>query len=1010
MCIFVLCYIFLFKKIYERILGMELIGQKVTHKIYKRGIITNCSEKDINVKFDGNEKEIRFEYPKCFNSFLTLENPAALEKVKSDLINKFEQDRIKKENERIQRENKRIISEMNRSKARDNSVKDTPVIRFKSYNDFCEHYTQKIASEVAHLRHNGGKRITVYDGRFISRQGFRFFYEFDTDTELNYPDGTQITLYVSIKNDSVQGGSEVKGMLETCSEFTVIISTDADLGHSEDTEISSLEFSVESWHLLSALNERLALLRNKSNNITDALVTQGFNQIEYGAKISTGQETAVGITLKQPITFIWGPPGTGKTETLAKIAIHHMKKGNKILMLSYSNVSVDAAIQRLFKLFPQSNPGDILRYGYPKDNDINESQFKSSFNFALSLCPELVEKRKELMNESKKYGKTDPKRKEISKKIREIREALAEKEIDSLKKAKFVATTVSKAVVDKKLTEIPFDVVIFDEASMSYIPQIIFGASLAKKHFVCMGDFCQLPPIVQGDHSESLSVDIFRYCGISDAVERNCGHKWLCMLDTQYRMHPEIANFASVTMYHGLLKTASGIKEKRDEIQEAVPELKKAYGIADLSYMMSTCIPMKDHSRVNILSAFISFALAERAYNKGFNVGIIAPYTSQAGLLNSMALDMAEKLGEKRTIPCATVHQFQGSEQDVIVYDSTDCYRLTYPGILLTSTKDNYANKLFNVAMTRARGKFVAVTNAKYMIDKGVKNNLMFGQLITKSRAESGVDGYFLEYFKTGDDSILKFYNQVNAGDAFIDDIMTANHSIYIDIPDKPMNDTTFYEKLMRVINEKKKNNVKVVVRAEKRASLPVSLRSIAIEHSFSMNPVAVIDKSVTWYGMPWSEAVFKTENGSIQTKFHPIIRFVGRKTSRKIYGLLEMNKTTDESVELLDKEEPNTLAQYILKHEKCPICKKTMQMKRGKSGKFFLSCTGYPTCTHTSFLSRDLVEDYLYIPESSESKTLVSRLKCNKCNTSLEAKLGRYGLYVQCCGISQHKYKLNEI
>jgi hypothetical protein len=64
------------------------------------------------------------------------------------------------------------------------------------------------------------------------------------------------------------------------------------------------------------------------------------------------------------------------------------------------------------------------------------------------------------------------------------------------------------------------------------------------------------------------------------------------------------------------------------------------------------------------------------------------------------------------------------------------------------------------------------------------------------------------------------------------------------------------------------------------------------------MNPVVVIDKSVTWYGMPWSEAVFKTENGSIQTKFHPIIRFVGRKTSRKIYGLLEMNKTTDESVE----------------------------------------------------------------------------------------------------------------
>lgn len=520
--------------------------------------------------------------------------------------------------------------------------------------------------------------------------------------------------------------------------------------------------------------------------------------------------------------------------------------------------------------------------------------------------------------------------------MRQIRESLNEKEIGNLKKAKFIATTVSKAVVDKKLTEIPFDVVIFDEASMSYIPQIIFGAGLAHKHFICMGDFCQLPPIVQGDHSESLSVDIFRYCGISDAVDRGCNHKWLCMLDTQYRMHPQIADFASVTMYRGLLKTAVEIKEKREEIQAAVPELKKAYGIADLSYMMSTCIPMKDHSRVNLLSAFISYAIAERAYNDGFNVGVIAPYSTQAGLLNSMSLDMADCIGVNRTIPCATVHQFQGSEQDVIVYDATDCYRQSYPGVLLTGMKDNYANRLFNVAMTRARGKFIAVTNAKYMIDKGVKTNLMFGQLIAKSRTESGTDGHTLEHFHTDEDSCIKFYKQAEAGDIFLNDISKARSSIYIDIPDKPVNDNSFYEKLLDIIKEKKKKGLKIVIRAEKRASLPIVIRSVAIEHSFSMNPVAVIDKSVTWYGMPWSEAEFKTENGRIQTKYHPIIRFTGKRTSRKIYGLLEMSKTTDESVELLEEEEPRTLAQYILKNEKCTICGKPMQLKKAETENTF--------------------------------------------------------------------------
>lgn len=41
-------------------------------------------------------------------------------------------------------------------------------------------------------------------------------------------------------------------------------------------------------------------------------------------------------------------------------------------------------------------------------------------------------------------------------------------------KAKFVATTVSKAVVDSAIRDNQFDVVIFDEASMAYIPQIAF--------------------------------------------------------------------------------------------------------------------------------------------------------------------------------------------------------------------------------------------------------------------------------------------------------------------------------------------------------------------------------------------------------------------------------------------------------------------------------------------------------------------------------------------------------
>ena len=76
----------------------------------------------------------------------------------------------------------------------------------------------------------------------------------------------------------------------------------------------------------------------------------------------------------------------------------------------------------------------------------------------------------------------------------------------------------------------------------------------------------------------------------------------------------------------------------------------------------------------------------------------------------------------------------QGSEKDVIVYDAVDCYRIPYPGMLLTSTGNNYANRLFNVALTRAKGKFIGVANIAYMDNKNLSSNLMFERVIEGQR------------------------------------------------------------------------------------------------------------------------------------------------------------------------------------------------------------------------------------------------------------------------------------
>lgn len=558
------------------------------------------------------------------------------------------------------------------------------------------------------MRTNGGKRQRIFDGHLIENKNGVFVYTFEADSELNYPDGTPITIWT-------ETGS-VPARIVGCEDFTIIIATPNSLG----IEVTSTEFSAEPWHLTSALIERLNEIKDTpATFITQALVCDGYKCIQCDQPIIRGQSSACEFSVEKPITFIWGPPGTGKTETLAKIALKHIELKHRVLMLSYSNVSVDGAALRVYNLDTQKTPGKLVRYGYPRDKKLLQHDYLASYNLVIHNHPELHRERTSLIAERKNLAHTTSRYVEIGQRLTQIRAQLNDEEKSAVRSASFVATTVSKAIVDKELYASHFDVVIFDEASMAYIPQIVFSASLATRNFICMGDFAQLPPIVQSGSESILNADIFQYCGISDAVDMGHGHKWLCMLDTQYRMHPQIADFASIHMYHSLLRSADNMAEHRAAVAKSSPLSNQALGLVDLSGMLSVCTRTADSSRVNPLSALIAFGLALQV-QPGCEVGIITPYNAQSRLLHAMARDMAEQYPDKKPIFCATVHQFQGSEKDAIIFDSVDCYRQRFPGMLLTSMRNNYANRLFNVALTRAKGKFIAVANIGYMENKNL--------------------------------------------------------------------------------------------------------------------------------------------------------------------------------------------------------------------------------------------------------------------------------------------------
>lgn len=313
---------------------MNFIGKEVTHSKFGKGIITQQDEYYVSVEFTNESDPKKFVYPMCFENFLKLsDNQAAVQM--SAIIEQY----TEQKHEEQQEAEKEIITRRYSKKLRENINEYKRKALFQSYNsvaDFCIEYKQALNAEIFYQKSTGGKRQHIFNGKRVEHKNHQHMYGFESDDELIYPEETQINIW--------QDKTKTPGKIVACEDFTVIIATDTSLGD----DIKALNFSAESWKLLEPLIDCLNNLSTNHSAIVKELVCRGQSFIDCKSNnIATGQQAAIHASQNQPITFVWGPPGTGKTQTLASIALAHINQGNRVLMLSYSNVAVDAAIMRV---------------------------------------------------------------------------------------------------------------------------------------------------------------------------------------------------------------------------------------------------------------------------------------------------------------------------------------------------------------------------------------------------------------------------------------------------------------------------------------------------------------------------------------------------------------------------------------------------------------------------------------------------------------------------------------
>jgi superfamily I DNA and/or RNA helicase len=430
------------------------------------------------------------------------------------------------------------------------------------------------------------------------------------------------------------------------------------------------------------------------------------------------QERAVKECLKKDITFLWGPPGTGKTHTLGRVITTAALAGKTVLAASIANVAVDQIAFHLVKALVEArqdgesllNNGKVLRFGHARLPEVtNDRRLFPNKEMIQTLRRTLHDLRQEHQKE-----KDASKRALLQNEIKNVTTQLRNLTKESIAHASIVLTTAVQTCIEPTLAEASFDVVVIDEASMMSLPYVGSVGMLAAERIVIAGDFQQLGPIAISHTDRAyrwLHKDPFAHVGISST---RLEHDALTMLTTQRRMQPEICELINRCFYGGGLRTHV---ERPKKLVTAIEPLAQQTGVfVNMAPSDGCCVEQTNEgSRRNVKSAGVVAALASiyAERHPGLEIGVIAPYRAQVSLIKRLLKERPLPPAIAERIRVGTVHAFQGSESDVVIVDLVESRTHKIGKIYHGATGD----RLINVAISRAKDKLILVGDRQAFYD-----------------------------------------------------------------------------------------------------------------------------------------------------------------------------------------------------------------------------------------------------------------------------------------------------
>ena len=416
------------------------------------------------------------------------------------------------------------------------------------------------------------------------------------------------------------------------------------------------------------------------------------------------------IESAQDFAIVHGPPGTGKTTTLIAAIQRAVEQNQRILVTAPSNAAVDLLVEKLV-----DRGISTLRLGHParvEEKILNQTlDAKIAFHDSYRDLKKLRKETESYLRLAKQYKRNfgpeeRAQRKLMYQEVSRIREAAEHLEdyirTDIYQRTQVFASTLVGAS-SHHLRGMIFDLVFIDEAAQG-LEAATWIPILKAKKVVFAGDHCQLPPTIKSYEAakQGLSTTLFE-----KIIHRQPNTAQ--MLQVQYRMPEAIMGFSNLHFYEGKLEAAENTKSHAFSTDEPVLEwidtAGSGYTDQTEEESLSTFNPEEARFACRYLNDTIKRIGFGQFKEKGWTIGLIAPYSAQVRYLRYLIFETYEFPNLKAfadLITIDTVDGFQGQERDLMLISLTRSNESGEIGFLADERR-------MNVAITRAKRKLILI-------------------------------------------------------------------------------------------------------------------------------------------------------------------------------------------------------------------------------------------------------------------------------------------------------------